>query len=192
MANPTFPSMAQRIPRTHPDHRPDSYWRKGDPEAAVVAGIRDEEDRHRVLEAWRAGNPLNKDGEFLGAVTVVRILLGSVHGDVIDLLAIPIPGGRIKLLWQDEYESGFTQPFEIVDRPLTQAEMIRFIEGSCLDGDRALPLCYNEYNLENDPEMIDEELRGFTRIESKFYPGLSAWFGEILEQWISTRERDED
>ncbi len=157
-----------------------------------MAGIRDEEERHRVLEAWRAGNLQNEDGEFLGAVTVVRILLESVHGDVIDLLAIPLPGGRIRLLWQDEYESVFTQPFGIIDQPLTQAEMIRFIEGSFLDGDRALPLCYNEYNLENDPEMSDEELRGFTRLESRFYPGISIWFGEILEQWIGTRERDED
>jgi hypothetical protein len=177
--------MAKRIPRTHPDYRPRSYW-KGEPDAAVVAGIRDVVEREEILAKWQAGNLTDDDGDQLGAVTVVRIELQSVHNDVIDLLAIPQPDGKIRLVWRDDYESEFEQPLEIINQPMSQAEMISFIQGTNQGNKFVLPLCYNKFNLENDAEMTAEELRSFTRLESRFYPGLRIWFGQILEEWINT------
>jgi hypothetical protein len=176
--------MATRIPKNHPDYRPKSYWRGGDPIKCVLTGIRDTNEREEVLANWKSGNLQDKDGAFLGAVSIVSILLESVNGDVITLEAVPLPDGRIKLVWQDNYGSAFTQPFDTADQPLTLGEMIRFIEASSQGVGFILPLCYTQYNFENDPEMTIDELMDFTDLESGFYPGLANWFFEILSEWI--------
>lgn len=138
---------------------PTSYWELDDPIQAIVADIKGEERRRRVLaalesgthgdlppaileplldkeirQAWGKIHPLHMGGEYLpgsliGETTIARVSLMSTTGDVLELRARPVPAG-IGYRIVDEYDTHFWLPFETTQEPLTAGELVRLLDES--------------------------------------------------------------
>lgn len=195
--------------------RPKSYWEVKDPLTAILAHVSGQARRKLITDYWDAGeldklneellkdeltdrvrqdlgriHPFFMGGEYLPGwlpdeVAIVRIGLRSTTYDVIELRARRISQRAISLRWVDEYETTFSQPCDQIDRPFSLGELIDFIQDSEPDGQSwgPLPLCYSKMNNEylEDPES----LRDFTSLGSDFYPGLSAWFSGLVDEWVA-------
>lgn len=141
------------------EFRPASYWELDDPIQAIVADIKGEERRRRVLAALELGTPddlpqamlqplLDKElrqlwgrihplfmgGEYLpdsliGETTIARVSLMSTTGDVMELRARPVPAG-IGYRIVDEHDTQFWMPFATSQDPLRAGELIRLLDES--------------------------------------------------------------
>ena len=132
-------------------YRPKSYWEHTDPLAEILANVSGKARREMIRDFWNAGaieqleetllkddldpeertslgqiHPFFMGGEYLpqrllGEVTIVRIDLESTTHDVIELRARPLPNGKIKLRWLDEYENEFShEPYpDVIDQPFS-------------------------------------------------------------------------
>lgn len=200
--------------------RPQSYWEHTDPLAQILANVSGKARREMIRDFWNAGaidqledsllkddldsaereslgriHPFFMGGEYLplrfpGEVTIVRIDLESTTHDVIELRARPLPGGKIKLRWVDEYENDFSHEGwpDIIDRPFSFGELKAFICSTRPHPDlkKPLPLAYNLGNCQDGNVVQAESYRYFTSFESEFYPGLSGWVKQVVEEWIES------
>jgi hypothetical protein len=199
-------------------HRPATYWEDQDALQAILHGVKGAERRKLITEAWNDGtfsevpaellrdtlsenlrnalgalHPALMGGEYLpdeylGETEIVRIDLQSTTRDVISVRARP-GGEGILYRIVDEYATEFTPGRETSKRPLSLAEMIRFLDESqhpdaMLAG---IALVYNEVNADcgGTPR---ERLRHFTRISSNFYPGLSSHYENVFSDWVAEEE----
>ena len=101
-------------------------------------------------------------------------------------------GSRIRYRLVDEYETEFRLPQQTSRRPLPLGELVRFLdsveqadsrERSCARF--GFVLLYNQSNLECGTDV--ETLRHFTRVESDYYPDLTAHYAEAIEEWYAAR-----
>ena len=203
--------------------RPHSYWEHTDPLAEILANVSGKARREMIRDFWNAGaieqledtllkddldfearenlgriHPFFMGGEYLpqrlpGEVTIVRIDLESTTHDVIELRARPLPGGKIKLRWVDEYESEFShEPYpDVIDQPFSFKELKDFIEASCPNEGDALPLAYNKGNCQDESASHAESYRYFTSFNSEFYPELSDWVKQVVDAWIEEKLKQE-
>ena len=106
---------------------------------------------------------------------------------------------RIKYRLVDEYQTEFCLPEHTSREPFSLRELISFLDSAeHYGGDPewhrfGFVLSFNECNLDcaqdADLETLDD-LHDFTSISSDFYPGLSAHYGQVIEEWYSVRERE--
>ena len=203
--------------------RPQSYWEHTDPLAEILANVSGKARREMIRDFWNAGaidqledtllkddldfeareslgriHPFFMGGEYLpirlpGEVTIVRIDLESTTHDVIELRARPLPGGKIKLRWVDEYESEFShEPYpDVIDQPFSFKELKDFIEATYPNEVGALPLAYNLGNCQDESASQAENYRDFTSFDSEFYPGLSDWVKQLVDAWIQNKLEQE-
>ena len=144
-------------------------------------------------------HPFFMGGEYLpqrlpGEVTIVRIDLESTTHDVIELRASPLPNGKIKLRWLAEYESEFShEPYpDVIDQPFSFKVLNDFIEATCPNDLDALPVAYNKANCPDGSYPQAESLRYFTSFESDFYPELSGWVKQVVDEWIEEKIEQEE
>lgn len=205
-------------------YRPKSYWEHTDPLAEILANVSGKARREMIRDFWNAGaieqleetllkddldpeertslgqiHPFFMGGEYLpqrllGEVTIVRIDLESTTHDVIELRARPLPNGKIKLRWLDEYENEFShEPYpDVIDQPFSFKELKDFIEATCPNNCDALPLAYNQANCLDESFSQAESLRYFTSFESDFYPELSDWVKQVVDEWIEEKIEQEE
>ncbi|MFX3681364.1 MAG: hypothetical protein ACN6I3_00415 [bacterium] len=206
------------------DYRPQNYWDHDDPLDEILAGIGGKARRAMIRDYWNEGrieeldetllkdelapeerkrlgriHPFFMGGEYLPSrfsreISLVRIELESATHDVIELRAHPLPDGKIKLRWVDEYESTFTikDGADIIEHPFTFSELKQFVCATQIDGDSPLPLCFNEASCPDDDAESAERLRNFTTLDSEYYPELSNWFEQLVEEWIESKRAGED
>jgi hypothetical protein len=199
--------------------RPQRYWDHKNPLAEILANVSGKARRQMIRDFWNAGaidqvedtllmddlnleareslgriHPFFMGGEYLpqrlpGEVTIVRIDLESTTHDVIELRARPLPNGKIKLRWLDEYESEFLhEPYpDVIDQPFSFKELKDFIEATCPSEGDALPLAYNLGNCQDESASQAENYRYFTSFESEFYPELSDWVKQVVDAWIEEK-----
>lgn len=207
-------------------YRPASYWKHSDPLQAILSGISGTARRAMITDYWKSGrfeelnsgliednlkeeirqqlgriHPYFMGGEYLpprlpGEVAIVTIRLESTTFDVIELRARPLPDGKIGLRWVDEYDSPFEPPFEVINRPFSFGQLIKFIEGTMIDlgVEESLPHVYNSYNYQwvaGEPEEV-ENLRNFTSFSSDFYPELDRWAWTETEKWFDEKIAEEE
>ena len=72
--------------------------------------------------------------------------------------------------------------------PLTLAELIELLDGASYNGpfEGGLPLGWNNNSLDCSGGDA-AELRDFTRVESSFYPELSAHYENVYDDWVEER-----
>jgi len=140
-------------------------------------------------------HPSFMGGEYLpefkiGEEEIVRVQLASITSDAISVRARPVSGG---IAWRavDEYqESGeYVLTPALSGGPLSVAELIGMLETATYtdwDLEGGLLLGWNNYNLEGSGSA--EELRGFTTIESRFYPGLGPHCERAFDDWVVERD----
>lgn len=146
---------------------------------------------------WGSIHPALMGGEFLprlgaGEVEIARISLESTTNDQISVRARITQGG-IRYSVVDEYDSVIRLPFDSSEAPLTLDEMIRLIDGAGYDADLysgGLMLFHLNANFDLGGEL--DELKGFVSIESAYYPGLSAYYRRVLDQWFAERRSPEE
>jgi hypothetical protein len=205
-------------------YRPDSYWEHDDPVEAILVGIKGEVRRRMVREAFENGDagalpdllledqldesdrrawggihPLYMGGEYLpddlpGETTIVRVSLNSTTGDVMALMARPVPGG-IAYRIMDEYETLFPLPFHESKGPLTTAGVVRLLDethGMCAHTGPGLvfgPVVMNFGHGARDRDEIEDwrhRASRFATVSSSFYPGLGEWYASRIEAWLDT------
>lgn len=204
--------------------RPHSYWEHTDPLAEILANVSGKARREMIRDFWNAGaidqledtllkddlnfeareslgriHPFFMGGEYLpqrlpGESTIVRVELESTTHDVIELRARPLPNGKIKLRWLDEYESDFShEPYpDVIDQPFSFMELKDFIEATCPNEGEPLPLCYNIGNCCDGNAADADGLRHFTRFDSEFYPQLFDWAEQVVDDWIQEKYNKEE
>jgi hypothetical protein len=209
--------------------RPESYWSAANtPLEAALRNVKGRNRREMIRDYDRNGkleelsdslladtlgesqrerlgliHPSFMGGEYLpnygrSEVEIARIELESTTCDVTSLRARPA-GSRIKYRLVDEYQTEFRLPQHASSRPLSLAELIRFLN-SAEQADATEPgwnrfgfvLSWNQSNLECGSDL--ESLRDFTRVSSDYYPDLASHYTEAIEEWYEARlaERSAD
>ena len=131
-------------------------------------------------------------------VEIARIQLESTTADVISLRA---RGSRSRIEYRlvDENQTEFCLPQHTSREPFSLRELISFLDSvEHYGGDPewhrfGFVLSFNECNLDcgQDANLGTlDDLQDFTSISSDFYPGLSAHYGQVIEEWYSVRERE--
>ena len=195
------------------DFQPASYWRDDDLLAALLRNVKGSERRRMIKAYWQAGkyehlgdqlkteqvqedfrkflgrlHPDFMGGEYLpdyrpGETEIARIELKSTSADVISIRARPLRTG-IGYRIVDEYETKFLLPWKTGQRPMTLSRFIAFLDGARQpDLVPALPLCFNQMNLEIG-ENTREKLRDFTTVSSEIYPGLQEHYVNVFDDWV--------
>jgi hypothetical protein len=197
--------------------RPASYWEDEDVLACLLRDVKGTERRRLITKCWREGtldqlpeeflkNTLGEEaremfgridpscmgGEFLpdyqpGETEIARLELRSVTADVISIRARR-DGGRIVYSIVDEYATEFELQRQNSRKPLSLAEMVRFIDGSSHpDLPAGLALCYNSMNADGGVTGRDE-LQDFTSVCSETYPQLQEHYDRVFEEWAGVEE----
>jgi len=199
----------------HESFRPTCYWQFADPVSTVIHDIKGEFRRRRVSEALRVGDPVPEwalsplldrhglqalaelgpaalAGEYLppdarGETMIARIVVASLVDHVIEVRARP-DGHMLRYRVVDELGLEYTTPLEWTERPLSFAELTRFLmeirrEGRAGRGviERALARFYSGPTLATFGAALDWSLRArnAVRVTSDHYPDLAKW-GERL------------
>lgn len=188
------------------DFRPATYWAGMARATANVKGTM----RRRMLDSGRAippqllaeslddetrvevgrWHPAFMGGEYLPdhddtEVTVARFELGATTGDVIDIRARPMADG-IAYRIVDEYDTAFTCSPAISAKALTMGEFVALID-SVSDGDRTgLTGALRDFQVDFGDEPA-EDIVGFVRVVSDFYPQLEAWYEAEAHEWLQRR-----
>jgi len=199
------------------DQRPGSYWEDTDILAALLRNVKGQERRKMIRDYWAQGrlqelderllaetlsvedrdqlgkiHPALMGGEYLpdyhGAeVEIARIELQSTTFDVISIRARRRARG-IAYSIVDEYGTEFKLARQSSRKPLTLAELIRFLdESEQPDYEIGLALCYNEVNADSYKDYdlgSREDLREFTRVSSEFYPQLFEHYENVFDEWV--------
>jgi hypothetical protein len=191
---------------------PASYWEDEDVLACLLRDLKGTERRKLITKCWREGtldelpedflkNTLDEEdrerfgrlspacmgGEYLpdyqpGETEIARLELRSITADVISIRARRA-GGRIVYSIVDEYATEFEQQRQSSRKPLTLAELVRFIDGSCHpDLSEGLALGYNSMNADGGVTGR-EELQDFTTVCSEIYPQLQEHYNHVFEEW---------
>jgi len=201
----------------HESFRPTCYWQHPDPISTVTHDIKGELRRRRVREALGAGDrvpewalsplldrralrvladsgPAALAGEYLppdvgGETMIARIVVASAVDHVIEVRVRP-DGPMLRYRVVDELGSEYTTPLEWTERPLSFAELARFLmeirrKGRAGRGrgviDEAIGRSYAEPTLATFGAALDWSLRARNglRLTSDHYPDLATW-GERL------------
>jgi hypothetical protein len=115
----------------------------------------------------------------LGETEIARLELRSMTADVISFRA-RCDAVLIHYSIVDEYGTEFELQRKRSRKPLTLAELVRFIDGGCHpDLAAGLALGYNEMNNGGDRES----LRDFTKVSSDVYNRLEEPYEHVFEEW---------
>jgi hypothetical protein len=139
-------------------------------------------------------HPLMMSGEYLpdlddGEVEIARVILRSTTCDVMSVRARPA-GEGIAYRIVDEYEAedyGPEYEARTSEWPLTLGELLEYLE-TCREGGTLSGIA--EDNLEGGASL--EDLEGFVRAESAFYPDLAAVVDEQMEAWAEGHRVEEE
>lgn len=144
--------------------------------------------------AWL--NPTFLGGECLpaylpGEVEVARVVMETTTMDVVSIRARRRTRGyRFRVV--DEYEAVFRFAPKSSRLPLTLGEMVEFVFRYDYEdtdpgptGERGAILGRLDWDLGNGVEA--EELRGFHRVESDFYPGMDKLVTDRIDEWLDRR-----
>lgn len=184
--------------------RPVTYWPADSLRLAVVGNIKGQVRRQTILRELEAGgadappaellrpelsdslrehlgrlHPTFMGGEYLPGygpdeVEIARVAMRSTTADVISLRARFEEDGLIHYQVVDEYDTPFHLPITTSEDPLSMADIIRILDESSAWGCTGLVLGILENNLSEGDDVGG--LRDFLRVESDFYPGLSAHY----------------
>jgi hypothetical protein len=126
-------------------------------------------------------------------VEIARVELGSVTSDLIQVRARSA-SSRIEYLIADEYDSEYVITPASSSLPLTLGELINLMDTCALDGEFNNPISVGLVSgaLEGNIDSVNdvEELAGFVRVESRFYPELVAYYDDFVVSWIEKRRRN--
>lgn len=148
---------------------------------------------------WGAIHPLLMGGEYLPdlddkQVEIARISLASTTGDQISVRAVGREGA-IHYLVVDEYETEYeVLPTSQSKEPLTLGELIALLDGTNhpdegqdhFDGLVKSNWEFTASYAEGGPDGLLEAI-GFVRVESGFYPDLTAHYAQEAHKWLSNR-----
>jgi len=152
-----------------------------------------EDDRAR----WGSIHPSLMGGEYLpgledNQVEIARISLKSTTGDQISVRATRVEGA-IHYSVMDEYETEYILPNSETMEPLTLGELVALLDETNhpdegqenFDG-----LVKSHWNFVGNEDARPYGLLnaiGFVRVESGFYPGLSAHYAQEAHKWLTNR-----
>jgi hypothetical protein len=165
-------------------------------DASMAAESLSEAEREAVGRV----HPAFMGGEYLpdrevGEVEIARFELESVTADVISLRASRADG-KIHYRLLDEYDTPYLITPASSDEPLTFGELVELINTIQFEGDpqkRGLPQALRDWNYENGGGRA-EELEGFVRVSSEFYPQLASYYAAEAAGWVAekltARERE--
>jgi hypothetical protein len=199
------------VPGIDLDYLPDDYFAARDLGAALPSDIKGQVRRELARQAaaegrelpaellaaelsdearrqWGAIHPALMGGEYLPSldeeeVEIARITLASVLGDTISVRARR-EGRDIRFSIEDEYGTEYIVRPASDWKPLRMRQLIAMIDGA--DGELGAVITPAASQLEYGTSP--EEARDFVRIESDFYPQLSAYYDARLERWFAEYE----
>lgn len=122
-------------------------------------------------------------------IEIARVVLASVTGDVISIRARR-NGDGISYLVVDEYETEYQLTRDHSDRPLTLGELIDLINTAVRDEDEitgGLAVSHVVWHCENG---MGDDMRGFVRVESAFYPELNRFFDTVLDEYLDRYDEE--
>ena len=169
----------------------------GEVDSDLVADELDERTRMALgmlHPHWMGGEYL--PGYLPGEVEIARIVLASVTQDVISVRARSRTcSGRIYYRIVDEYADPdrpdwTCRPASSLE-PLTMGGLVALIERA---GHPDLGECGSLTDRMRDDQFCDDPGRvvDFVRVESDFYPTLSAWFRERAAEWLEDRRSEQE
>ncbi|MEY4371331.1 MAG: hypothetical protein RL219_100 [Actinomycetota bacterium] len=176
------------------DFRPASYW---EPVGSKGRGRRstpkkdDDDDIFSFMHGWDL--PALRKGE----VEIARLIYTMTANQEVTSIRARMKGGKIhyRIASELESESGVHCGRSTSDEPLTLRELIDLIEDSSDEdtnrnglyfGDLQHRLCFSDCT-----EGIDE-LEGFIRVESAFYPTIGQWYDEACAEWCDRERADRE
>lgn len=151
-------------------------------------------------------HPTFLGGEFLphylpGEVEIARLVLNSSTMDVYSVRARR-RGGRIRYRVVDEYKTVFYGHRKSSRRPLTEREMIAFIDrlemedAGARSHDELLTQDFLTHWWEFDAAQERDadaerlaQIAAFVAVESVFYPGLGAHYERQAQEWVKRKLR---
>ena len=144
------------------------------------------------LDQWGKDQPEVMGGEYLPdlgneEVEIARISVGAVLSDQVSVRARQ-ENGRIKYAVVDEFETEFTPAFSESLVPLSLSELITFIDNTRRPKERfkgGLVQSYWNQILKEGGGLM--QAARYARVESAYYPQLSAAYEQIAADWIEAQ-----
>ena len=143
-------------------------------------------------DAWGRVHPWMMGGEFLpgiqtGEVEIARVSLKSTTFDQITVRAKGY-GDDICLSVEDEYETEYELPFNIVRQPPSLGEFIALLNATDHPDDiYSGGLVFSHWNFLDDEHYHPFECVDFATIESAFYPELERYYLEYGNVWATRK-----
>src|SRR4051794_5344828 len=133
----------------------------------------------RPATYWPAGGAPEE------GVAVAHITLDSVLGDVMSVIAVPAPGGRIRFcVLNDEGGEPVGPLAETADGPLSLRELIDLIDGVKLGEGLELGLVYGTLHMNDLVGTGRPEDTSFISVGSEIYDDLWAHYDAQIRTWV--------
>jgi hypothetical protein len=147
-------------------------------------------------DAWGAIHPSMMGGEYLpdllpNEVEICRISLRSVTADQISVRARRSEDAIVYRVVSEYEELDYVPPIESSNSPLTQLELLLFIHDTYVRSDPEVGGIFTAlWNAQLESSNDRDEILGFIKLSSPFYPQINRLYGELGDHWCDAHLQD--